>query len=226
MMTVTTNSVDAIKAAIAQLPPGESLLMRDVAWDEYKQLTEDLNEWPGVRLTYDRGRLEIMSPLAKHERYKDLLATIARVISDDLGIKLESLGSTTFSEECMERGAEPDTCFYIANVAAILGKDRIDLNTDPPPDIAVEVDISHPSIRKLPIYEEMRVPEVWLYDERRLQIWLLSENGYAESANSLSFPCLTSDALTQALEQSKTKGQTHVLRVFRKWLKAQLATES
>ena len=89
-----------------------------------------------------------------------------------------------------------------------------------------QVDITHPSIRKLPIYEGMRVPEVWLYDECRLQIWLLSENGYVASANSLSFPFLTSEALTQALEQSKTKGQSQVLRAFRKWLKAQLATES
>ena len=163
-----------------------------------------------------------MTPLAKHERYKDLLATIARVISDDLGIELESLGSTTFSEEWMERGAEPDTCFYIANVAAILGKDRIDLNTDPPPDIAVEVDISHPSIRKLPIYEEMRVPEVWLYNETSLRIFLLGANGYAESPTSRSFPIVTSAALTQALEQSKTQGQSAVLRAFRAWLQTQL----
>lgn len=226
MMTVTTNSVNAIKDAIAQLPSGGALLFHGVDWNEYKQLTEDLNEWPGVRLTYDRGRLEIMSPLAKHEQYKELLSDIGRLISYESEIDLQSLGSTTFTEEWLDKGAEPDTCFYVANAAAIIGKRRIDLNTDPPPDIAVEVDITHPSIRKLPIYEEMRVPEVWLYDERRLQIWLLSENGYVESANSLSFPFLTSEALTQALEQSKTKGQSQVLRAFRKWLKAQLATES
>ena len=145
MMTVTTNSVDAIKDAIAQLPSGGALLFHGVDWNEYKQLTEDLNEWPGVRLTYDRGRLEIMSPLAKHEQYKELLSDIGRLISYESDIDLQSLGSTTFTEEWLDKGAEPDTCFYVAHAAAIIGKRRIDLNTDPPPDIAVASG-HHPSI--------------------------------------------------------------------------------
>lgn len=225
MMTVTTNTLDAIKEAITKLPPGQTRLFRDVAWAEYKQITEE-NERPGVRLTYDRGSLEIMSPLAKHERYKDLLAAIARITSEETGEDLESLGSTTFSEEWLAKGLEPDTCFYAANAPAIIGKDRIDLNVDPPPDIAVEIDISRPSIRKLPIYEEMRVPEVWLYNEKRLRILLLGAVGYTEFPHSLAFPIITADVLTQHLEQSKTQGQSAPLRAFRKWLRAQLASES
>lgn len=226
MMTVTTNTVDAIKDAIVQLPPGKSLLFQDVAWAEYKQLTEELQERPGVRLTYDRGSLEIMSPLAKHEQYKELLSDIMRLISYETEIDLQNLGSTTFTEEWLDKGAEPDGCFYVTNVAAIIGKRRIDLNTDPPPDVAVEIDISSPSIRKLPIYQEMRVSEVWLYDERRLRIFLLGAAGYTEFPHSLAFSFLTADVLTQHLEQSKTKGQSAVLRAFRKWLRTQLATES
>lgn len=225
MMTVTTNTVDIIKEAIAKLPPGQARLFRDVAWAEYKKITDE-NERPGVRVTYDRGSLEIMSPLAKHERYKDLLATIARIISDETGEDLESFGSTTFREEWLEKGLEPDTCFYVSNVAAIIGKDRIDLAEDPPPDIAVEVDISSPSIRKLPIYEEMRVPEVWLYNEKRLRILLLGNTGYTEFPRSMAFPIVTADVLTRHLEQSKTKGQSATLRAFRKWLRAELATEN
>lgn len=225
MMTVTTNTVDAIKTAIQHLMPGHSLLFRDVAWAEYKQITDE-NERPGVRVTYDRGSLEILSPLAKHERHKDLLATIAYIISEETGEDLESLGSTTFSEEWMEKGLEPDTCFYVANATAVIGKDRIDLNQDPPPDIAVEVDISNPSIRKLPIYQEMRVPEVWVYDEKRLRILWLSDAGYIESPYSLAFSIITADVLTQHLKMSEIKGQSAVLRAFRKWLKAELATES
>jgi Uma2 family endonuclease len=224
MMTVTTTNVDIIKDAIAKLPPGQSHLFRDVAWAEYKQITEE-NERPGVRVTYDRGSLEIMSPLAKHERYKDLLAAIARIISDETDEDLESLGSTTFSEEWLDKGLEPDTCFYAANAAAVIGKDRIDLNIDPPPDIAVEIDISSPSIRKLPIYQEMRVPEVWLYNEKRLRILWFGDAGYTEFPHSLAFPFLTADVLTQHLDQSKTKGQSAVLRTFRKWLRLQLSSE-
>jgi Uma2 family endonuclease len=225
MMTVTTNTVDAIKTAIRHLLPGQSRLFGGVAWAEYKQIADE-NERPGVRVTYDRGSLEIMSPLAKHERYKDLLAAIARIISEETEEDLESLGSTTFSEEWLEKGLEPDTCFYAAHAAATYGKERIDLNLDPPPDIAVEIDISSPSIRKLPIYEEMRVPEVWLYNEKRLRILWLGAAGYTEFPHSLAFPIITADVLTQHLEQSKTKGQSATLRAFRKWLKAQLATEN
>ena len=165
-----------------------------------------------------------MSPLAKHERYKELLADMGRLIAYELDIEMERLGSTTFTEEWLDKGAEPDTCFYVTNAAAILGKERIDLRTDPPPDIAVEVDITNPSIRKLPIYEEMRVPEVWLYNEKRLRIFWLGDAGYAEFPHSLAFPILTADVLTQHLEQSKTKGQSAALRTFRKWLKAELAS--
>jgi Uma2 family endonuclease len=225
MMTVTTNTVDTIKDAIAKLPPGQSLLFRNVAWAEYKQIADE-NERPGVRVTYDRGSLEIMSPLAKHERYKDLLASIARIIAEETDEELESLGSTTFSEEWLEKGLEPDTCFYATHAVAVIGKERIDLNVDPPPDIAVEIDISNPSIRKLPIYEEMRVPEVWLYNEKRLRILWLGNAGYKDSPHSLAFPMITTDVLTQHLEQSKTKGQTVTLRAFRKWLRTQLATEN
>ncbi len=187
MITVTTNSVDAIKAAIAQLLPGESLLMRDVAWEEYKQLTEDMNVCPGVRLTYDRGKLEITSPLPIHEKYKD---------------------------------------FYVANAAAIIGKRKIDLRTDPPPDVTVEIGITHPSNRKLSSNEEMQVPEVWVYNEKQLRIFLLGDAGYNEFPHSQSFQMLTSDVLTQLLEQSKTKGQGAVLRKFQDWIKTQIATES
>ncbi len=223
MTTLTLNQTEAIKNSLAKMLPGESILWRNVTWREYKQLTEELTAWPGKRLTYDRGSLEIMSPLAKHEQYKELLSAIGRLISYETEIDVECLGSTTFTEAWLDKGAEPDTCFYVANTAAIIGKRRIDLNTDPPPDIAVEVDISSPSIRKLPIYEEMRVPEVWLYDEQKLRIFLLGENGYDESPVSKSFSLITSEALTQALEQSKTQGQTAVLRKFRTWLRERLA---
>jgi Uma2 family endonuclease len=225
MMTVTTNTVDTIKDAIAKLPPGQSLLFRDVAWAEYKQIADE-NERPGVRVTYDRGSLEIMSPLAKHEAYKDFILRLLDRLSVLTDVEFESLGSTTFDQEWLDKGVEPDNCFYIANAPAIIGKERIDLDCDPPPDIAVEIDISHPSISKLLLYEEMRVPEVWLYNEKRLRILLLSDAGYREFPQSQSFPFLTDDVLTQFLERSKTKGQSAVLRKFQEWIKTQLASES
>lgn len=223
MSTLTRSNADVIKNSLEKMVPGESLLFQNVSWSDYKQLTDELTEWPGKRLTYDGGCLEIMSPLAKHEQYKELLSAIGRLLSDELEIDLQSLGSTTFTEEWLTKGAEPDTCFYVANAAAVIGKHRIDLNVDPPPDIAVEVDIANPSIKKLSIYEAMKVPEVWLYNEKILRIFLLNKGGYTLSTHSASFPILSSEALTKTLEDSKTLGQSATLRIFRKWLKIQLA---
>jgi Uma2 family endonuclease len=226
MTTLTVIKTDVIKDSIAQLQPGESLLLSNIDWAEYKQLTEEMNEWPGVRLTYDRGSLEIMSPLPIHEKYKDFILRLLDRYSILAGIEFESLGSTTFDQEWLEKGLEPDNCFYISNAAAIIGKRKIDLRTDPPPDVAVEIDITNPSIRKLSIYEEMRVPEVWVYNEKLLRIFLLGDSGYHEFPHSQSFPLLTGDVLTQYLEQSKTKGQGAVLRKFQEWVKSQLAIEN
>jgi Uma2 family endonuclease len=225
MMTVTTNNVDTIKTAIRYLMPGHTLLYQDIAWAEYKQIAEE-NERPGVRITYDRGSLEIMSPLAKHEAYKDFILRLLDRLSIMTEVEFQSLGSTTFDQEWLEKGLEPDNCFYVANADTIIGKRKIDLRSDPPPDVAVEIDITSPSIRKLSIYQEMRVPEVWVYNEQQLRIFLLGVSGYQEFPASQSFPPLTSNVLTQFLEQSKTKSQHVVLRKFQDWLKEQLTTES
>jgi len=217
MSTQTLSYLDAI----AHLPAGGTLILTDVPWEEYEQLLADLGDSYSARITYDNGRLEIMSPSFKHENYSVVAAQIARMIADEMDIVLESLGSTTYKQQWLARGVEPDACFYIQNAARIIGNERIDLATDPPPDIVVEIDVSHESTTKLKIYTGMRVPEVWRYDERRMHIHQLTEQGYVEVSASLAFPVLTTDALSQFLEQSKTEGQTATLRSFREWLRAQ-----
>ena len=222
MATMTASYADVIKNSIAHLPSGGTMIVPDVSWEDYQQLVTEANNQNGVRLTFAQGSLEIMSPLPIHEKYKEFLLRLMDRLSTLMGFDLESLGSTTFNQEWLDNGVEPDTCFYIKNAAKIIGKNRIDLAVDPPPDIAVEIDISHRSTTKLKIYEELRVPEIWLYEEQKLQILLLTETGYADSPTSQSFRFLTSEALTQFLERSKTEGQGAVLRVFREWVKTKL----
>ncbi len=222
MATMTASYADILKNSITHLPVGGVLLMQDVPWVDYVELIGGMENQNGLRITYLKGGLEIMSPLPNHEKYKELLSDLARLISDETGVALEKLGSTTFNQEWLDNGVEPDTCFYIQNADKIIGKNRIDLAVDPPPDIAVEIDISHRSTTKLKIYEELRVPEIWLYDEQHLQILLLTEAGYVDSLTSQSFPFLTSEALTQFLERSKTEGQGAVLRAFREWVKTKI----
>lgn len=214
MATLTTNYLDAI----AHLPTGGTLILTDVPWEEYEQLLDELGDGYGVRIGYDHGRLEVMSPSQYHEMYKDLLLRSAAAAADHLGCDFESRGSTTFKLGQFEQGAEPDTCFYVQHAARIIGRRKLDLRRDPPPDVIVEIDVSHGSGHKFDFYARLGVPEIWRYDERRAQIYQLEEAGYIEVSASRAFPPLTAEALTQCLEQSKTAGQSAALRSFRAWL--------
>jgi Uma2 family endonuclease len=205
--------------AIEHLPEGSTLTLRDVSREVYAQLLDDLGDSNRVRVSYYQGRLEIMSPSPIHEMFKELILRIADAYSLISDCELESLGSTTFTPGTFGAGAEPDTCFYVQNAARIIGKAKIDLNIDPPPDVAVEIDISSDSIDKLAIYQSLRVPEVWIYNGERLRIHQLADQGYIEAPKSSAFPLLTTDALTEVLEKSKTKGQSAALRSFRAWLR-------
>ncbi|KAF0188449.1 MAG: hypothetical protein FD167_6206, partial [bacterium] len=136
------------------------IVLYNISWTTYESLLRDLSSQSAPHLTYDQGILEIMSPLPPHERINRITALIVEVLAEELNIDVDSLGSTTFKREDLERGFEPDSCFYIKNESAIAGKDEIDLNIDPPPDLIFEVDITSPSIAKLPIYAHLGVPEV------------------------------------------------------------------
>lgn len=163
-----------------------------------------------------------MSPSSLHETYKELISHLARSIADETGVDLEALGSTTFRKGTFPGGAEPDTCFYVQNAQAIIGKNKIDLRRDPPPDVVVEIDLSSTSVAKRDFYAHVGVPEIWHYDGKRLQILQWASSGYIEISHSPTFPVLTAKRLTQTLEQSRTKGQSVALRAFRQWLRKNL----
>jgi len=210
--------VDSYANAIAHLPAGGTLILHDVSWEDYEQLLADLGASSGVRVSYENGRLEIMSPSLAHEVYKDLILYMARLVAEEMDVMLESGGSTTFKDQRLAQGAEPDNCFYVQNASRIIGKSNIDLVVDPPPDIIVEIDVSHESTAKLSFYASIGAPELWRYDERRLRIYRLSERRYIETEASSALPVITSNALTTFLEQCKTDGQSKTLRSFREWL--------
>ena len=219
MATQTVNWLDTI----SNLPIGGTLILSDVSWDEYQRLVAEIVEWNGVRVTYDQGRLEIMSPSSEHERAKEMIALLVHVLADETGITLESLGSTTYQQEWLQRGLEPDCCFYVQNAARIIGVADIRREKDPPPDLAVEVDVSHASAIKLKIYAGMGVPEIWLYDRKALRMHQLVDDQYVSTNASLTFPILTSDILTCFIKQGLELGQTAALKSFRQWLSAHRA---
>ena len=218
MATQTSNYIEAIH----NLSPGGTLIFHEVPWEDYEQLLDELVDRPGVRVNYVRGRLEIMTLSQFHEMYADLLQDLALMTAERMGFDFESRGSATHKKKSFRSGAEPDGCFYVQNAAQIIGKRKIDLNRDPAPDIIVEIDVSHTSLYKLDFYAHLGVPEFWRYDEKRLHIYHLIEQSYIEAQVSRAFPVLTSDSLTQFLEQSKTEGQSAARRAFGQWLKVNL----
>src|SRR5437763_15009179 len=218
---MSIQTVDYI-AAIAHLPAGATLRLPSVSWEDYETLLSDLSDWPGMRVSYDEGKVEIMSPSPEHEDYKEFVYSLARVISEESNITLETRGSATFRQKRKAKGAEPDTCFYVQNAAGIIGQRTIDLEVDPPPDVVVEIDTTNESLSKFNIYAAFGVPEIWRYDGEQARFYHLANETYAEASTSSAFPILTADALTEFLELSKTQGQTATLTAFRKWLQSRM----
>ncbi|MBH8574087.1 Uma2 family endonuclease [Nostocaceae cyanobacterium CENA369] len=199
------------------VPPGQRVLLRDVTWQELESILEELGEHRAARIAYDKGILEIMAPLPEHEDNKEIISDLVKALLEELDIEFRCLGSTTFKNQLMAQGIEPDQCFYIKNELTIRGKKRLDLTVDPPPDLALEIDITsrtHPNI-----YQSLKVPELWRFEKEKLQINILQDGHYIESQESLNFPGLPLiEVITQYLEQSRTAGRNATLKAFRFWV--------
>ncbi|HZS07878.1 MAG TPA: Uma2 family endonuclease [Blastocatellia bacterium] len=205
--------------AIAHLPEGTALRADDVSWEEYEQLLEDLGPSYSVRIFYDQGRMEISSPVSAHEKPTKVISRLVNVLSDELDIDIESLGSTTLKRQIEEAGAEPDDSFYIQNASAIIGKLDVTLEHDPPPDIVVESDHTSSSLDKFAIYAALGVPEIWRITKRQVRIWLLEGNVYNESPVSRAFPFLPAQTLNEFLARGLAEGERKAARAFREWVR-------
>lgn len=203
------------------VPPGQRVLLTDVSWQEFEAILEDLGEHRAARVAYDNGTLEIMTPLPEHERQKEIIGDLVKALLEELDIEFCTLGSTTFKNQQMVKGIEPDNCFYIEHEALVRGKDRLDLTVDLPPDLALEVDVTsrtHPTI-----YEALRVPELWRFEKRKLQINIWQHGKYVVSETSPNFPNLSLvEVIPQFLEQSQTLGRNKAMKAFRAWVREQI----
>ena len=169
------------------------MILGGISWHTYQQLAADLGEQP-VRLAYDQGTLEIMTPSFEHERLNRLLADIIQAMAFGKDLLIEHAGSTDFRREEVERGFQPDSCFYLGdNVRVIQGKQRLDVTVDPPPDLVVEVDVTNRSLNKLPLYATIRVPEVWRFDSAHIILYRLSGETYQEVLTSAVLAGVTAD---------------------------------
>jgi Uma2 family endonuclease len=198
------------------------VLLENISWQTYEALLKDIEEQPGIRMTYDHGILEIMAPLDPHEAYKKLLGRLVEAATEELNIEIRSLGSRTCSREDIARGLEPDQCYYIQHELAVRGKKQLDLNQDPPPDLVIEIDITNSSMNRMKLYEALQVPEVWQYDGRELTVYCLEDKKYEIRDRSEALPQLTPSQLVHFLKLAETMGETSLIRSFREWVRSQI----
>lgn len=201
--------------------PGQQMLLKDISWQQLEKILEEMGERRAARISYSDGWLEIMVPLPEHEKDKELIGELVRILLDKLEIDFEPFGSTTLKNERMRQAVEPDTSFYIQNQAAVIGKNRIDLNIDPPPDLAIEIDIT--SRTRFDNYAILGVPELWRYQQQGLEIFLLKEGKYVKSQSSPNFPNIPIiELVNEYVQQCLTIGRSQAMRNFRNWVKENL----
>ncbi|MBO1071757.1 MAG: Uma2 family endonuclease [Dolichospermum sp. DEX189] len=205
--------------------PGQQMLLKDISWQQLENILEEMGERRTARISYSDGWLEIMVPLPEHEKDKELLGDLVKILLEILQIDFEPFGSTTLKNERMRQAVEPDTSFYIQNQAAVIGKNRIDLNIDPPPDLAIEIDIT--SRTRFDNYEILGVPELWRYQQQGLEIFLLREGKYIKSQSSPNFPNIPIiELVNEYVRQCLTIGRSQAMRNFRNWVKDNLYTQN
>jgi Uma2 family endonuclease len=158
-----------------------------------------------------------MTPLPKHEYYKEAIGISIQDIAEELNINYESYGSTTWKREARLAGIEPDNCFYFQNEAKIRGRLELNLNQDPPPDLALEIDMTHKSLNRFPIYARLGIPEIWCYDSGELKIYQLQQETYREVETSSVFPMLRVQEIPTIIEQYRLDGKLAVRRAIRNW---------
>jgi Uma2 family endonuclease len=217
-MTIQTQSLYDV---IDTLPMHSVLVIHDVSWTEYVDLLAQCTDNPRFRLSYDQGTLQIMTTSARHERLKALFTPLLTVLAEEGNTNLVSLGSATFRLDEAARGLEPDDCYYIGDITRIASHDLVDLAIDPPPDLVIEIDITHPSLNKLPIYASLQVPEIWRHTGDTLHILRLHGENYQQASHSGVFPQVSAAVLTQFVQQGVEQGIIPMVRAFRDWVRAQ-----
>jgi Uma2 family endonuclease len=200
----------------------QRFLLRDVDWSSYRALADALGE-RHVRLTYDRGNLEFMTISHGHERWSKLLGQFVEVLTEELNMPRQSGGSTTLNREELERGIESDQCYYLGNEPLVRDKDEIDLTVDPPPDLAIEIDITRSSLNRMGIYAALRVPEVWRFDGTVLRVYRLVGGNYVEVDHSMHFPFVPMAEVQAFLLRRGQTDETTLVKSFRQWVRDQIA---
>jgi len=199
-------------------------VLQNISWQTFKAMLADMGSERNKRLAYDNGIVEIMTPQMPHENSNRLIEGFVLVLCEEFGLEVKSTGSLTMTRDDLERGGEPDSSYYIQNEFLVRNKENIDLNTDPPPDLVLEVEYSRSKIDKLTLYASMGVPEFWRYNGNLLRIYTLNSGQYSQSDRSSTFAPVLVTEIPRFIQESKKVGQIAATRAFRIWVRQQMST--
>ncbi len=198
----------------------EIIHLSGIRWQTYETLRSELR-LRRLRLTYNRGTLEIVAPSPEHEFNKKVVGRFVETLAEELNIQIYPLGSTTLQRPELS-GAEPDECFYFRNIALVRGKKRLDLTTDPAPDLIIEIDITNSSPNRLQVYADIGVAEIWIYNGDSLTVKQLQNGVYITAQTSQFFANLPISEIAGFLQQGRTIDYLELVKAFRLWVRSQI----
>lgn len=201
-------------------------VLENISWQRYEAVLRELRSRRTARLTYQRGRMEMMTPLEAHIRYTKAIESLVLTLTDALGLRVEGYRTPTLRRHDLQLGTEPDAGFYLQHESAVRGQATVDLMTDPPPDIVFEVELSRSTLNKFAIYQHLQIPEIWRFisqpnqplTQARLFIHYLDGDRYLEDDYGLAFPFLPANQILHFLRESETDGLMAALRALQQWL--------
>jgi Uma2 family endonuclease len=214
---------DGMNAMLATAAPAEDrVLLRNISWETYKRLLAEVVNVTSRRFFYNEGNLEIMVVYIGHERPNRTLERIAQITAEETGRDFSAAGSTTYKRDDLEKGFEPDSSFYFRHAAEVRDKDELDLATDPPPELIIEVDITSSSLDHFPLYAAIGISEIWRYSGKRVSFHKLEGSAYSVIDESIVLPRMTAAQATIFVERDRHEKAADWLRAVRQWIRASL----
>ncbi|HEX8913194.1 MAG TPA: Uma2 family endonuclease [Humisphaera sp.] len=213
--------VAATPDTLVPFASAQHLVLEGVSWDFYERVLAEIGNG-AVRVAFDGGKIEIMSPLPEHELIKKPLARLVELMALERAVELVGLGATTFRDAIAEKGLEPDECYYVQHADAVRDiKGEYDPAVHTPPDLAIEVEVTRKSLPREPIYAALRVPELWVASERGIRCRHLQPGGqYADADRSLAFPFIApADLWPWVVRLKGGEKSVAVLREFQAWVR-------
>jgi Uma2 family endonuclease len=198
--------------ALAAVDPGgdQWFVLQGVTWKGYVAINDAFVDPPNLRMIYCDGRLTLLTESRKHGWYAERLSELVKFLAQELGIRWEDAASATYRKEEKKGGVEGDKTFYFADHAELMkGDQNIDLDVQPPPDLAIEVEVSHSADDAIIVWGRLGVPEVWRFDpiEEKFSFWLRREDGtYTRAEHGVAFPMLTTADILEQMELADRLG--------------------